>query len=247
MKPFLLSFFSLISVSLTAVAAASPPWFPTQSNVVYEYESANAAGKVTGYHTVALIESRDGNTIDTTTGYLNKKRQPVGGSAVISKYLVTDDSVLMLKESFLAESARTVKTSDRNNKEIELQYSFNIYGDDIAFPIDPTVGQQLSGYTIIKVTDYSNIEGTWNNEDNSITLKSKRREITGRETLTTRVGDFDCWIVEEEVQTSYSNKREERMTKRTWYSEGVGEVKSEQYNDKGALTASYILVSIIKL
>lgn len=247
------TFLTIILAVLTVSASASSPWIPTQKNVVYEYESVNEKGKPQGYHTVtvkSVARSGNGETVTILSARLNKKRQSWGGKSTITRYLVTDDCILFLKESFGSgqqpESQQRQPEEGQQNRE-EPKVSHNIHGDDIIYPNTVAVGDKLPDYSIAIFTDYEGEDGIWNNEDNMSSVRSVRREIKARENVETAAGVFECWLLEEEI--IYQPRADKTEYKRvlTWYAEEIGEVKVERYDDHGNITERYSLVAIKKL
>lgn len=79
----------------------------------------------------------------------------------------------------------------------------------------------------------------------SVRISGEDRKITGKETLRTPVGDFDCFILEETV-TSKAMMHKEVTKTVSWYAYGIGLVKQETYDKKGELQSATLLDSFLQ-
>ena len=71
------------------------------------------------------------------------------------------------------------------------------------------------------------------------------REVLGKESVTTPAGTFDCYIITQSTHIKSMAANQKRTTKQ-WIAEGVGVVKSEDYNKKGKLDGTSVLTSFSK-
>lgn len=76
----------------------------------------------------------------------------------------------------------------------------------------------------------------------SVKIKGKSRKITGVETVRTPAGDYECFVMTEEVSAKMMLMTEKSVIK-TWYAYGIGMVKQETYVDD-QLESSLILDTI---
>lgn len=107
-------------------------------------------------------------------------------------------------------------------------------GTDIDLPNNLSVGQTLpDGGIEVKM----NLSGINMNINTYIT----DREVIGTETVTTPAGTFDCFIISS--STTLEMAATKRMSNKQWIAEGVGLVKSEDYNRNGRLVSSGLLTA----
>ena len=77
----------------------------------------------------------------------------------------------------------------------------------------------------------------------SMTIKGNQRKITGQELVQTPAGDFNCFVLSENITTKAMMQRELQETT-SWYAYGIGLVKQMVYNDKGDLESVTLLETI---
>ncbi len=118
-------------------------------------------------------------------------------------------------------------------KDMDLE----ITGNNIEIPNTLNVGDKLPD---------SNMEMTMNmaGMNMKMNVAMKDRSVTGKESITTPAGTFDCVVI------SYTSEFKMGMTKKgtakQWLSKGVGMVKQEDYNGSGKLTSSSLLTAFNK-
>jgi hypothetical protein len=114
---------------------------------------------------------------------------------------------------------------------------FEITGNDIEIPNNLSVGDKLPD---------SNMEMTMNmgGMNMKMNVAMKDRSVTGKESVTTPAGTFDCVVI------TYTSEFKMGMTRngtaKQWLSKGVGMVKQEDYNGNGKLTSSSLLTAFNK-
>ncbi|WP_034885963.1 hypothetical protein [Gillisia sp. JM1] len=118
------------------------------------------------------------------------------------------------------------------------QYSdmdFEITGNDIEIPNNLSVGDKLPD---------SNMEMTMNMGGMKMNVAMKDRSVTGKESVTTPAGTFDCVVI------TYTSEFKMGMTTsgtaKQWLSKVVGMVKQEDYNGNRKLTSSSLLTAFNK-
>ena len=112
----------------------------------------------------------------------------------------------------------------------------SIEGEPLKIPNNLTVGQELpSGDCTVKASSGGTPIMT-------ITISMEDRKVTGKETVTTEAGTFDCYIIEQTVETksivsqTYHNK--EFVTKK------YGPVRVETYNNNGKMISRRDLTAV---
>jgi hypothetical protein len=110
-----------------------------------------------------------------------------------------------------------------------------VTGTNLELPNDLTVGQSLPDAEInIKL----NISGMSMNMKTAIT----DRKVLDKESVTTPAGTFDCFVLSQtmEIKSMASNMK---RTSKQWVAEGVGVVKTEDYNKRGKLDGVSLLTA----
>ncbi|MEP5613523.1 MAG: hypothetical protein ABJP45_14825, partial [Cyclobacteriaceae bacterium] len=67
------------------------------------------------------------------------------------------------------------------------------------------------------------------------------RTVTGKETITTPAGTFDCMILSQKTTTKMGEMMTVTTSSKEWLSKGVGSVRSENYDKKGKLEGYTLL------
>lgn len=106
-----------------------------------------------------------------------------------------------------------------------------VKGECRGIPADMEVGMELPDYWIeVKVMFFSP------------KMEYRDRRVTGRETVTTPAGTFDCFVVEE-TMTSKAMMSTEKTRQVSWYARGVGLVKQQTW-EKKQLTGTTLLTAV---
>ncbi len=114
---------------------------------------------------------------------------------------------------------------------------FEITGNNIEIPNNLSVGDKLPDSNM-----EMNMKMAGMNMKMNVAMTG--RSVTGKETVTTPAGTFDCVVI------TYTSEFKMGMTKsgtaKQWLSKGVGMVKQEDYNGNGKLTSSSLLTAFNK-
>jgi hypothetical protein len=119
-------------------------------------------------------------------------------------------------------------------------YNMNtsVSGDDVAFPQDMSVGQELPDAELAIELQAG--------DKTVMTLRfwMQDRKVEAQETITTPAGTFDCFKISHTFETKALFTSTYSITE--WYAVGVGAVRSETYNKKGKLIGSSELTKFEK-
>jgi hypothetical protein len=74
-------------------------------------------------------------------------------------------------------------------------------------------------------------------------ISSVKRTVEPPETITVPAGTFDCTVITEEVRFRAMVVFSQTMRMRTWYAEGVGEVRKQELDRRGRVESTSQLVS----
>lgn len=114
-----------------------------------------------------------------------------------------------------------------------------IDGTNIELPNNLSVGQSLPDANVnLKIS----LAGAMNM---NINVDTVNRKVEKKETVTTPAGTFDCFVIYSETQTKMMISNQ-TFPSRLWLAEGIGMVKSENYNKKGDKTSSTLLTKFDK-
>lgn len=114
---------------------------------------------------------------------------------------------------------------------------FEITGNNIEIPNNLNVGDKLPDSNMEMIMNMAGMNMKMN-------VAMKDRSVSGKETITTPAGTFDCVVI------TYTSEFKMGMTRngtaKQWLSKGVGMVKQEDYNGNGKLTGSSMLTAFSK-
>tara|TARA_R110002049_G_scaffold10476_13_gene51555 strand:- start:7974 stop:8651 length:678 start_codon:yes stop_codon:yes gene_type:complete len=113
-------------------------------------------------------------------------------------------------------------------KDMELEMT----GTNIDLPNNLTIGETLPDATMDMVVSAGPIKM-------KMFVKMINRYVEGKEKITTPAGSFDCIIITYDTELKMGMKK--TFKHKQWLAEGVGMVKSEDYNKSGNLTNKSIL------
>jgi hypothetical protein len=112
----------------------------------------------------------------------------------------------------------------------------NLEGNDISFPNSMTVGDKLNDGTVTMTVSMG-----------TMTMKTVmnivNRTVTGKESIKTPAGIFDCYKIEYNFETTMMSMKTTGKVKQ-WIAKGVGTVRSENYNAQGVLMGYSEVTSI---
>lgn len=102
------------------------------------------------------------------------------------------------------------------------EMDYEITGTNIDWPNDLSVGQTLPDANMNMKIGMSGI-----NMNMSIDIKN--RKVTGKETVTTPAGTFDCLVLSYDTEVNMGMRQ--KISSKQWVSKGVGMVKQEDFQN----------------
>lgn len=226
-------------------AAASPysgenmPFFPAGTGAVLVYEDRDADGSLLSYTTDSTVSvngdfSRGSATVLSTVTAPEDK-QGVGTSVPVifdDGEVITDVAALMqssMQDMVLQSLAASGSVGEDEEAAVaEVLGKMRVSGQCRGIPSDISVGDGLPDYGIeIKIMFLTT------------RMNVKDRRVTGRETITTPAGTFDCYVVEEDLVVK-AMMMNEKSSQKSWYARGVGLIRQES-RTKGKLSGTSIL------
>ncbi|MBT8262587.1 MAG: hypothetical protein KJO05_07175 [Bacteroidia bacterium] len=204
-------------------------FYPFSEGAKSQLTMYNAKGKSQGmveYH-VSGIESKDGGTAATMTmNLIDKKGNELKGS----------NYELLCKDGIVSMDFKSLMRPGMLDAYGEIDHE--ITGTNLDFPNKLSVGQDLPDAEILIKLSMSGMNM------NMSTLITDRK-VLDKESVTTPAGTFECYVISQNTQIKSMASNMKRSSKQ-WIAEGVGVVKSEDYNKKGKLDTYSILTSFTK-
>ncbi|MCC5921668.1 MAG: hypothetical protein LAT68_14780 [Cyclobacteriaceae bacterium] len=228
MKNWIITFALLLGAAFQVQSQDCFQYFPYEEGVSYTLTSFTAKGKKEGENRHKILsntKSGSRTTVEIEMQMLDKKGKEIA-SGVYEVYC--EDGVMYIDNKMFTQ----MMNMEGMNMD-EGGISMEISGDNISFPSGFKVGQPLEDVQMnIKTFMGSQALATSN-----ITFYD--REFTAQERLSTAAGDFNAFLLEEKMEM----KLESVMTitreypVKTWYAEGVGVVRVENYDRRGRLSS----------
>lgn len=221
----------LLLISAMACGQSADPFFPSGAGVVLVYESQDAGGRTESFKTDSVAEFSG----DFMHGRATVMSTVVSGDTILMKTefpMVFDRGEVMIDMASLMEKAmqegmrQAMSTAGAGESDEELEAmkevmeKITVKGESRGIPADVEVGMELPDYEIeIKVMFMTSRMGC------------RDRRVTGRETVTTPAGTFDCYVVEE-TMTAKAMMVNEKTRQVSWYARGIGLVKQQTWEKK---------------
>ncbi|MGA2821956.1 MAG: hypothetical protein ABSE72_00340 [Bacteroidales bacterium] len=216
----------LLLVCLAKAQDCSSSFFLTKEGTKLGMTSYDKNGKETGKSVTTLVSIRKNGTV--TEYSLKSEITDSKGKIRTMDYTATceGDKVSVSMKSFLPSDLQ--KSSGGADMQIE--------GNDIIFPNSVTIGEKLNDGNITMTVSIG-----------AMTMKTTiniiNRSVTGKESVTTPAGTWDCYKIEYNIETTVMNMTTKGKV-RQWIAKGIGTVKSENYSEKGDLTGYSQVTSI---
>lgn len=227
----LLTAATVFFAAFTINAQCDNAYFPLSDGVSFEQTSYNAKGKEEGKTSSVVTSTSDSKALVSNKIYDKKGDLITEGDYEV---ICENGTIKMDIEQFIPDEM----LNNYENMEVIVE------GDFLEFPNELSVGQNLpdgNGKITIKMG-----EGAINMIMN---LTFTNRKVEGQESLTTLAGSFDTFKIS---QTSISEmeimgmKREMTFSSTSWIAEGIGNVKTENYDKKGKLSGYTLLTKFEK-
>jgi hypothetical protein len=209
-------------------------FYPIKENVKYEYEMYDKKEKLSTKMTHAFkdIKGSGDNMSATLTQELFDAKK--------GDKIATSDLHWKCENGILHFDMKSMNLMMDNTQQMNLGdggMSVDVTGDQLDLPSDLSVGQTLKDVSYnIKMT-----MGTLTVMNRTYHIKD--RKVESQENLTTPAGTFDCYKV---TFTTTDDKGRGNIKSALWYAKDAGLVKSENYDDKGKMTARQILTAVIR-
>ncbi len=183
---------------------------------------------------------------DKPTGIVKYHVLNVSGNSATLKNEIFDNkgnSVLSSEFGLICENdGVSIDFKSLMNNQIMEQYKemnmeIDMSGTNIQIPNNLSPGQTLPDAELLLTMSMSSV---------SIKMEIKiiNRKVIRNEMITTTAGDFNCVLITSDREMTMG--RVTTMTSKQWLAEGIGMVKSEEYDQKGNLVSKSILTKLEK-
>lgn len=224
-KGLFLGWLSLFTYN--AFAQECSAYFPIQEGLRLEYQMLNDKGKIAGsqwQEITSITETAEGLRAEMKMGHKDAKGKEVFTTDY--GFLCTRDAVVFDFKSLMSGPM----AEQFQDAEVEIS------GIDLEWPNTLSVGMELPDASIVMKLNMGGMSMSFN------TLTTARK-VEKKETITTPVGTFECFVVYSETQAKVMLSTQS-VPSRAWMAEGIGLVKNESYDKKGKLIDQMVLTSI---
>jgi hypothetical protein len=227
MKTKALILISLLLVTFSVKSQdCSSAYFPSKEGTKIEMTNYDKNGQVQGktVTTIVSINKSGGATIINLRSETNTRNN---SSSMDYTAKCDGNNFSVSMKSFVPSSMQ--KSASGGEMTID--------ASDLIYPNSLSIGKKLSDGSV-----------TMNMTMGTMAMKTviniTNRTVTGRESITTPSGTYDCYKIEYDVETTVMNMKVKSRVKQ-WVTKGIGTIKTENYNDKGELMG-YTEVTSIK-
>ncbi len=224
---FLFGIFLLISTFITAQECSK--YYPMIEGATFEYTNYNKKGKSQG------VSKYQVTNVQTSGEVTN---------ATMAIELIDEKGKEIYKTDYNFTCTGNMVTVDYKSlipSSMFEQYEgmeMDISGTDLELPNDLNVGQQLSSANV-------SVKISMGGMNMNTTIDLINRKVEKKESVTTPAGTFDCYVI-------YSDNKMKAMMvnqtfpSRVWFSEGVGMIKQESFNQNGKSMGTTVLTKYSK-
>lgn len=229
MKSSFLTFLLSILFSVYALSQDCKAWFPTRIGAKMEYQHIDNKSKLKSTDKMTIVKYETvGSVVSVTVNY--ESVDPKGKTLDSSQLVNSCENGVFKFDLKSISVGQMTQAGDGMN--------ISLTGDPLELPATLVVGQKLKDAVFeIKVEAGGMAVMT-------IKTTIKDRKVEAIEKLITPAGVFNCYKITYTIVTESVMKMEQKGT--TWYSDGIGIVKTEEY-DKTGKPNGYMVLSFLKL
>ena len=221
---------TIIMIAMASGVYAQNTFFAQKAGIVLTYANNGSNGKPTGYSvmTIKNVEGSGGNmAITYGVESLDKNRKPPKESPgeQVFKVIVKDGVMILdMNQMIPAEMMK------------DMGISMKISGLPMELPTDLQPGQSIKDANVTLELDMGIMKM-------STVIKMTDGECLAIEDVTVPAGTFKSHKITQTVSTTVMKMNTSAKTL-SWYSPGIGTVKTETYDSKNKLTGSTELVEL---
>lgn len=191
----------------------------------------NAKGKVESILVYKVLSTNNSEGITTATMSTQMKDKK-GNSLTSTEFTATCTG------GIVSIDFESLMNSESLQSFGEMEY--DVTGTNLDLPNDLSIGQNLNDAEILITLKKSGMTMTMGTQITD-------RKVVNQETITTPAGTYDCYVIKHTNKvTSMMGFGGRQWNSKTWVSEGVGVVKTEEYNKRDKLDSFSLLTSFTK-
>ena len=219
----------MVMYSSAILAQECKAYFPMKKGVIFEITNYNAKGKEEGraVHEVVDLNGSGANvTVDVSTELFLEKGED---EPILFNYQAKCENGKFTMNRFGGVSSEQMGM---------MNGMVRIDGDYLEVPDNPDAGQMLpDAHMTLNVGESDSTEAFM-----KIKYDITNRKAEGYETVETEAGSFKALKISYDVNTKIVVNIQSKVAE--WFVEGVGVVKTEQYNKKGKLQGYSLMTSL---
>ncbi len=224
MKKLFFSILALFLIQFYSVAQNScSKYYPLKEGVKYQMTFYNKKDKPTTISNYAVKEF-NGNKALLSNQVLNKK----------GKLIVESDYTILCIGSGVSIDFKSIMSPDLFEQYESMD--IDLTGNNIEIPNNLKTGQKLPDANMNMAINMAGIKM-------NISINMIDRIVKGRESITTPAGSYECIIISYKSEVKMGSGMSKIGTSKQWFSEGIGMVKSEEYDNNGNLMSYSLLTS----
>ena len=227
MKNLLLSMLVLFLVHSYSIAQNScSKYYPLEEGAKFEITSYNKKDKLSATINYEVKEF-NGSKALLSNKILDKK----------GKLIIESDYTILCSASGVSIDFKSMMSPDlfKQYESIEV----DLTGNNIEIPNNLKVNQKLPDANMNMEINMAGIKM-------NINMNMVDRVVKGTESITTPAGTYECIIISYISEVKMGAGISRSGTSKQWLSEGVGMVKSEEYDTNGNLMSYSLLTSYSK-
>lgn len=224
-RTFILVIAFVLSSTLQAQKLNCSKYYPLQKGATFELTNYNRKGKIN-----SLSNYKVKNVVGKKATLLTKISNRKG------KHLMDTEYDVSCVGNGISISFKSLLSSD-----ILKQYegmTIDVKGTDINLPNNLKTGQKLPDANMNATIDASIMKVKMN-------FSITNRVVKAKESITTPAGTFTCYVITNDFSSKTMGINSSGTSKQ-WIADGVGLVKSEEYNKKGKLISYSELTKLNK-
>lgn len=210
------------SLSFASADSSCSKYYPLEEGTSFQYTNYNKKGKVEGFadYLVTKTEELDGKTrASMSVTYTDKK----GKEMFETGYGVTCTG------TGISIDFQSLFPAQMKQQYEDMGVAMEMSGADIELPNHLEAGMALADANIEIAIKMVGMQM-------KVAVGIHDRVVEKMESVTTEAGTFDCFVITDTTNTKVMMK-DVQMNSKLWLAEGVGMVRQETYNNKGALVS----------
>ena len=222
----LLLFFAVASFIAPLSGQDCKAYIPQKEGTILEMKTYNKKDKLNGISTQEIVKVIE--TGSETVFHLRQRTTDEKG-----KNPVESEMEFVCKDGIFYIDMNTMVNQEQMSAYEDMEMEVEV--TEMEFPSNMKPGQELND-GVIKMSMVSESPVPIN-----ITVSITNRKVSAIEKITTTAGTFECYKIEQDIETKTMFSVVIQSV--TWYAEGVGAVRSENYNN-GKLMGYTVLSKI---